>query len=154
MGCRPPVRIEPGRPAWKTAVAPGKSSPVLSKGRLFLTGLRDGRLLTLALDAESGRLLWSRPAPEVPLEPVHAAGSPAASTPCADEERVYSYFGSYGLLCYDHEGTRVWERPLPLPKSMYGVSTSPIRNCHRLLLVLDDDANLEGSPLSRSKVIV
>jgi outer membrane protein assembly factor BamB len=36
---------------------------------------------------------------------------------------------------------------------MYGVATSPILHGPRLILVLDDDANLEGSRLSRSRVI-
>ncbi len=87
------------------------------------------------------------------LESVHAANSVAASTPCADEARVYAYFGSFGLLCYDHDGRELWRKPLTPPQSMYGVSTSPILHQRRLILVLDDDANLPDSKLSRSKVI-
>ena len=36
---------------------------------------------------------------------------------------------------------------------MYGMSTSPILHGDRLILVLDDDANLEGSELSRSRLV-
>jgi outer membrane protein assembly factor BamB len=36
---------------------------------------------------------------------------------------------------------------------MYGMSTSPIRHEDSLILVLDDDANLPSSKLSRSKVV-
>jgi outer membrane protein assembly factor BamB len=70
-----------------------------------------------------------------------------------DEKHVYVYFGSYGLLCYDHEGLEKWKKPIPTPKSMYGVATSPILHGQRLILVLDDDADLPGSRLSRSRVI-
>jgi outer membrane protein assembly factor BamB len=112
-----------------------------------------GRLVTLAVDAASGELLWKRLAPEVPLERVHRANSVAASTPCADAWRVYVYFGSYGLLCYDHAGLELWKKPIPTPKSMYGVATSPIVQGQSLILVLDDDANLENSKLSRSRVM-
>src|SRR5512145_2793156 len=33
---RPPVKIDPERPAWKTPLPPGKSSPVLWDGRILL----------------------------------------------------------------------------------------------------------------------
>ena len=150
---KPPLKIIPDQPAWKTALPPGKSSPVLWNSRIFLTGVEDGRLVTLALDAVSGKVVWRDLAPEVRLESVHAANSVAASTPCADESGLFVYFGSYGLLCYSHDGQELWRKPLPTPQSLYGVSTSPILYEGRLFLVLDDDANLPDSQLSRSKVI-
>ncbi len=152
-GFKPPLKIVADQAAWKTPLPPGKSSPVLWRDRVFLTGVEGDRLATLALDAKSGKVLWKRLAPETPLERVHRANSVAASTPCVDENHVYVYFGSYGLLCYDHEGLEQWKKPIPTPKSVYGVATSPILHGQRLILVLDDDANLQGSRLSRSKVI-
>jgi outer membrane protein assembly factor BamB len=152
-GFKPPLKIVADQVAWKTPLPPGKSSPVLWRDRIFLTGVEDDRLTTLALDANSGKVLWKRLAPEVPLERIHSANSVAASTPCVDEKHVCVYFGSYGLLCYDHKGHELWTKPIPTPKSMYGVATSPILHGQRLILVLDDDANLPGSRLSRSKVI-
>ena len=149
----PPLKILADKVAWKTSLPPGKSSPVLWRDRIFLTGVEGGRLTTLALDAVSGQVLWQRLAPEVRLESVHPANSVAASTPCVDESRVYVYFGSYGLLCYSHDGQEQWHKAFPTPRSMYGVSTSPILHEHRLILVLDDDANLPESKLSQSKVI-
>lgn len=150
---KPPLKITADRPVWKTALPPGKSSPVLWDSRIFLTGVEGGRLVTLALDAGCGKVEWKQLAPEVPLESVHAANSVAASTPCADESSLFVYFGSYGLLCYSHDGRELWRKPLPAPQSMYGVSTSPILYEGSLFLVLDDDANLPESQLSRSKVI-
>ena len=152
-GFKPPLKIVADQAAWITPLPPGKSSPVLWGDRVFVTGAEQDRLATLALDAKSGRVLWKRLAPDVPLERVHRANSVAASTPCVDEDGVYVYFGSYGLLCYDHEGRQQWKKPIPTPKSMYGVATSPILHGQRLILVLDDDANLPGSRLSRSAVI-
>ena len=80
-------------------------------------------MATLALDSKSGTILWKRQAPQVRLESVHTANSVAASTPCADKHGVYVYFGSYGLLCYDRDGRELWQKAIPTPKSMYGVST-------------------------------
>ena len=70
-----PVKIDPAKPTWKVPVPVGHSSPVLWGGKLFLTGLVDGRLATLAFDAVTGKQLWLRQTPEVPLERVHQASS-------------------------------------------------------------------------------
>jgi len=152
-GCRPPVKIDARHVAWKTPVPPGLSSPVLAGNRIFLTAVADGRLVTLAFDTASGKPAWRQEAPEVPIEKVHAANSPASSTPLVDDGRVYVYFGSYGLLCYDHEGRKQWARAIPAPRTLYGVATSPIGHGDCLILVLDDDANLPGSKLSRSRIL-
>ena len=150
---RPPVEIDAQRRAWKISIPDGQSSPVLWGDRIFVTGVENDRLVAVCLNAKSGDILWKRRAPKTPLEKVHKTSSPAASSPCADAERVFAYFGSYGLLCYDHAGELVWEKPLPTPKSLYGMATSPIVHGDRVILALDDDANLRGSKLSRSRLI-
>ena len=57
---------------------------------------------------------------------VHELSSPAGPTPVTDGERVYVYFGSYGLVSYDMNGNQKWERRLPLPENPYGAVASPI----------------------------
>jgi len=151
--CEPPVTLDGSHVAWKTPVPPGLSSPVLAGNRIFLTAVENGRLVTLAFDTASGKPAWRREAPRVPVQKVHKINSPAASTPQVDDERVYVYFGSYGLLCYDHEGRRQWAKPIPTPRNLYGVATSPIGHGECLILVLDNDANLPGSRVSRSKIL-
>src|SRR5438874_10194434 len=89
---------------WKTALPPGHSSPVVVGDRVYLTAVRQKRLLTLALDRQSGQLLWEAEAPAPALEKVHKIGSHAQSTPAADLEHVISFFGSAGLFCYDTPG--------------------------------------------------
>ena len=151
--CQPPVIVDAGKSTWKVDVPPGHSSPVLSHRLIFLTAVESDRLVTLAFKKQTGELAWRREAPEVPLEKVHEASSPAASTPCLDKDRVYVYFGSYGLLCYDREGHNQWARPIPTPKSLYGTSSSPIVHGDSLILVIDNEARLPGSKLSQSKII-
>ncbi|HCQ38433.1 MAG TPA: hypothetical protein DIV39_04705, partial [Verrucomicrobiales bacterium] len=150
---KPPVMIQSGDLAWKTALPAGLSSPVISGNRIFLTAFEEGRLLTIALDRENGRELWRRTAPEKPLQKVHKANTPASPSALVDNENVYVYFGSYGLIAYRHDGTEVWKRPLKTSKSLYGASTSPIAYKNLLILVTDDDANLESSRVSRSRVL-
>ncbi len=152
-GAMPPVDPGTNTLAWKRAIPSGLSSPVLAGSRVFLTGLDNGRLATFALDRASGQLAWRREAPEVAIENVHSFNSPATPSPCADDERVYVYFGSYGLICYDLDGREVWKKAIPTPKNLYGTASSPIMHRNLLILVLDDDANLSESKMSRSRML-
>ena len=49
------VELDDARLAWKIALPPGLSSPVLSRKLVFLTGLANGRLVTLAIDKADGK---------------------------------------------------------------------------------------------------
>ncbi len=151
--CRPPLEPDASHVAWERDVPHGLSSPLLGGNRVFLTAVEDNRLVTLAFEASTGELAWRREAPEASIEKVHKANSPAASTPLVDDERVYVYFGSYGLLCYDHEGHAQWLKPIATPKTPYGMATSPIGYKDSLILVLDNDANLPNSKLSQSRIL-
>lgn len=151
--CQPPIDIRADRATWRVSVPPGHSSPVLSREFVFLTGVDGGRLVTFALRQSTGARVWQHAAPEVSLEAVHEASSPAAATPYVDDERLYVYFGSYGLLCYDHSGQELWQRSIPAPESLYGTSTSPIVHGDQVILVLDNDANLPESELSQSRIV-
>ena len=138
---------------WKTPLPFGLSCPVLSEDKIFLTGFKEGLLLTIALDRMTGEIIWQRKAPEVEIEKFHASSSPATPTPFVEQNRLYVYFGSYGLLCYDHNGKELWKKPLSTPKSLYGTACSPIVYNEMLILVADDDANLPDSKVSRSKIL-
>jgi outer membrane protein assembly factor BamB len=109
-------------------VGSGISSPIVWGDRVFLTEFDQAarKLNTLCLDRSTGRILWRRAVTPEVIEEVHAIGSPASATPATDGERVYVYFGSYGLVCYDLEGNQKWERKLPLPENHYGATASPI----------------------------
>ncbi len=126
---KPPVEFGPNRNVlWKTAVGPGLSSPIIAKGRLFLTEFDRAtkQLATVCIDQRTGEILWRRMVAPPEIEKVHEISSPAAPTPATDGERIYVYFGSYGLVSYDFDGKLVWERRLPLPQNIYGAVASPI----------------------------
>jgi outer membrane protein assembly factor BamB len=126
---KPPVHFGPDQNVqWKTAVGPGLSSPIIWADRVFLTEFDQAnqKLATVCIDRRTGRISWRREVAAEKIEKVHRIGSPAAPTPATDGERVYVYFGSYGLLCYDLDGNPKWERKLPLPENPYGATASPI----------------------------
>jgi outer membrane protein assembly factor BamB len=124
---------------WKTAVPPGHSSPVVVGDRAYLTAVQDGKLLTLALDRQDGKVLWQAEAPHRGLEKVHRIGSHAQSSPAADGERVVSFFGSCGLFCYDRDGRPLWRRPMGPFKNDFGAGSSPVLHGDRVLLCQDHD---------------
>ena len=136
----PPAAFGPSNNlVWSAEIPPGHSSPVVVGNRIFLTGLHTWKLHTIALDRTTGKLLWQRPAPAKVIEKVHPFASPASPTPLADENRVIVYFGSFGLLCYDHDGKELWAKPLPTPRSTYGTSSSPTRVGETAVIVLDSN---------------
>ncbi len=128
-GMKLPVTFGPDdHVLWKTPLPAGHSSPCIWGDRIFLTGFDKaaGKLETLCLDRKDGRILWRQAAPAQKIERVHQISNPATSTPATDGERVYVYFGSFGLLCYDFDGREVWRLPRPTPGTRFGTGTSPV----------------------------
>lgn len=127
---KPPVKFGPGEGvAWKIDVPWSPSSPCVWGDRIFLTAFSDGKLETRCYARPDGKLLWTGVAPVEKTEDFHQTeGSPAASTPATDGRRVVSYFGSFGLVCYDFDGKELWRHPLPtaVMGGGFGSGSSPL----------------------------
>ncbi|MFO1498098.1 MAG: PQQ-binding-like beta-propeller repeat protein [Verrucomicrobiota bacterium] len=82
-----------------------------------------------ALDRRSGKLLWQRTLrEEVPHEGHHPKdGTFASSSPIADGEHLFAYFGSRGLYGLDHQGNVRWQKDLGRmrTKNAFGEGSSP-----------------------------
>jgi outer membrane protein assembly factor BamB len=126
----PPVFFGPASNVlWTISLPSGYSSPCVWGERIFLTGYDGEKLETLCVARRDGKILWRRTAPARQIEAFNKReGNPAAGTPATDGARVYVYFGSCGLLCYDHNGKEQWQLPLPVAKTVgdFGSGTSPI----------------------------
>lgn len=137
---KPPVQFGPNsNVVWKTALPPGASSPCIWNDRIFLTAFDKTKLETLCIDRRDGKVLWRQSAPAEKIEPTHRIGSPASATPATDGERVYVYFGSFGLLAYDFTGQEQWRKPLAAPMVEFGAGTSPVLAGDLLVLNCDQD---------------
>lgn len=148
---RPPIHFGPdSNVVWNVAIPAGHSSPTIWGERIFLTAQDQEKLETICLDRQSGRIVWTAEAPVQRLEPTHRISNPAASTPITDGSRVYSYFGSYGLLCHDMLGKQLWTRPLNTPMTEFGSGTSPV--LAEGLLILNRDGDLNSSLLAVDKL--
>lgn len=137
---QPPVQFGPDQNViWKVSTPAGHSSPCVWGDRIFLTGVDGNNLITLAVDRSTGKELWRKTVAVEKLEEHHPTSSPVTATPAADGERVYVYFGSFGLLAYGHDGKEAWRKPIPTPKSKYGMAASPILYKDRVIMLLDTD---------------
>lgn len=126
---------------WRVPLASGHSTPCVTADAIYLTTFDEGQLATVALDKATGRERWRQVAPATRLEAFHPTGSPAAASVASDGHRVYSFFGSYGLLCYDPAGKLLWSKPLGPFQDEFGSASSPVLAGDRLLLNEDHDVN-------------
>jgi outer membrane protein assembly factor BamB len=96
----------------------------------------------IAVDAQTGRVLWSQVAFEGRVyDDRHKASSYASPTPVTDGQRVYAYFGSEGIFAYDLDGKLVWSRDIGDIKSVgLGIGTSPVLFGDALIVQADEDS--------------
>jgi outer membrane protein assembly factor BamB len=132
-----PTDFSPGKnELWNLRLDPGHSSPCIVGDLIFLTTFlaEKNELAVICVDRKSGQLRWRHAVKVKAVEKGHPSFNPASSTPASDGERVVAYFGSYGLICLDLAGNRLWEIKLPLTKSYAGNATSPIIVADRVIL--------------------
>lgn len=129
--------------SWRVPLDGGHSSPILNSGRIFVTTWRTSarELATVALDQKTGQELWRNPLKPAKVEDLHQIGSPATATVACDGKRVYSFFGSAGMFCYDLDGRRIWEQPMGPFRDEYGAGSSPIVFEGKILLNQDHDVD-------------
>lgn len=144
---RLPLRWSPTQGiAWKTELPGyGQSSPVVWKGRVFVTsvqGPQRERCLVHACDLKSGKLLWSRSfASSLPHE-MNNYISRAAPTPAVDAKGVYAFFESGELAGLDHNGKTLWSRSLVKEYGKllneFGIGQSLAQNADTIFVLVDD----------------
>jgi outer membrane protein assembly factor BamB len=144
---KPPVQFGPNQNfLWKVALPVGHSSPCIWNDKIFLTGFIEDQkeLHTICINRKTGEITWRQAIHPEKIEAYHAISNAATATPTTDGVRVYVYFGSYGIVCYDMSGVLLWEKQIPLTDIDYGASTSPIATKDVLILSHDfqDDSYL------------
>lgn len=133
---------------WKVELpGAGASSPVVVGEKIFVTcfsgfgvpGRPAGNMNDLVrhvacLDRKTGKLLWSKQvASRLPEQTgIREDHGYASSTPAADRERVYAFFGISGVVAFDHDGKELW-------KADVGQRLNPNRWGSAAPLALHDD---------------
>ncbi len=129
----------------------GWSSSIVVKGRVFVTtAITDGpqssssdyRWELLCLDAQTGKVLWSRTALEgKPRLQTHRDNTYASETPVSDGRYVVAYFGMMGMFCYDLDGALIWKKDLgvhPMAQD-WGTSSSPTILDGKVFVQIDNE---------------
>ncbi|MCA8998955.1 MAG: PQQ-binding-like beta-propeller repeat protein, partial [Planctomycetaceae bacterium] len=128
---------------WSVDLGDGIGCPVVAAGRVFTSAMADDETIALyGFDAKSGEKLWERRWPIGDVDEIHQTNSYAATTPAADEDRVYFYFSTLGMIALDAQsGEDVWHYELPVPYFVFkwGAGMSPVLYKNLLLFCQDDD---------------
>lgn len=121
--------------AWKTAIPGiGWSSPIISKGKAYLTtavpkGQGELSLRAMCLDSGTGKMEWDvevfQPTRQQSAK-VHKKNSHASPTPTTDGERLYVHFGHMGTAALELNGNSVWTRTGLYAEPQHGGGGSPI----------------------------
>jgi outer membrane protein assembly factor BamB len=127
---------------WKAALpGPGASSAIIIGNKIFITcftgfgtSSREPGDITnlkrhlLRLDPADGKIVWDTPVPaELPeQERIRENHGYASSTPAADNERVYTFFGKTGVFAFDHNGKQLWHTKVGDKLNGWGSATSPV----------------------------
>lgn len=137
-----PTEISPTQNVvWKTALPKGTSSPVLTRDRVYITATENKRLITLAIDRGTGKILWRREIEQPRAEALHKLNSPASATPFTDGTNVYVFFGDFGLASYGPDGNERWRLPMGPFSNLHGMGASPVVAGDRLFFVVDQDTD-------------
>lgn len=148
----PPLtwHLEDGaRQRWKTQIPqPGMSSPVVSEGRVFLTGADETSRQIYCYAADTGKLLWRHAAGGIdgspPLESLPMVLDEtgfASPTPTSNGRFLAAIFGTGDLVCVNPDGKRIWAKNLGVPENHYGHATSLICDDQRLYVQYDQAEN-------------
>ena len=124
---------------WKTALPAGHSSPVLTNDRIFVTAHDKEKLYVIALDRQSGKIVWQKEVPRAQAGRLQNVNGPASPSPVTDGTNVYVFFQEFGMLSYDHDGKERWKLKLGPFNMFYGFGASPILVDDKVILPVDQD---------------
>lgn len=137
-GAALPVELGPGKNlVWRAAVPMGRSSPIVVKGRVYLTAVEGEALVTLAFDARTGSTVWRREVARKHAHKTFVGNDSATPTPATDGANLYVFFPDFGLVSFDLDGKERWRLELGPFDSFYGLSSSPVVHGDTVALVCD-----------------
>ena len=153
---------------WKVAIqGQGNSTPIIWGNKVFLltainTKIVDPKLpkpedqpkrvfgitfpntqykfVVVCLDRKTGQEIWRQTARQyIPHEGHHRDADFASASPVTDGQRLYCWFGSAGLYCYDLDGKKLWQRDLGKAHmgASLGEGCSPVLHDGKLVIVRD-----------------
>ena len=143
---------DPLKVTWRVPINSGYSGPAVADGRVFVSDwaeqpesrTMDGAERVLALDEQTGKVLWTRewPTSYRMLQASYAIGPRA--TPTVDGDRVYVVGATGVLSCFDVEtGELIWRvdyiEDYDTLVSTWGIAGAPLVDGDRLIALVGGD---------------
>ncbi|HET6252375.1 MAG TPA: PQQ-binding-like beta-propeller repeat protein [Tepidisphaeraceae bacterium] len=115
---------------WRTPLpGPCNSTPIVCKGRVFVTQATDNgaKRLVLCFDRATGKSLWQGETAFAGKERTEVNTNPYCSaSPVTDGQRVVAWLGSAGMVAYDLDGKLLWRADLGEFEHPFGNGSSPL----------------------------
>jgi outer membrane protein assembly factor BamB len=113
---------------WRVALPEGgNSTPIVWRGRVFVTQAVGDRRTLMCFDRADGKLLWQQGVTTREKEPTHNTNPYCPASPVTDGGRVIASFASDGLYAYDLDGKLLWKRDdLGRQIHIWGNGASPV----------------------------
>lgn len=114
---------------WKVSLpGPGNSTPIVWGDRVFITQALDGgsRRALIAFRRSDGKRLWQEEVACPVKETSNTHNPPCSASPVTDGKAVYAYFASAGVVAYDLDGKKLWDRDLGPVVHKWGNGSSPV----------------------------
>lgn len=127
---------------WRVPVRPGKSSPILTRDHVIVTGYTGRQLYTQCFDRKTGRLVWEKSVLRASDLLANRLNHPAAISAVSDGTTVYSFFKDFGFVAYDLRGNERWRAPMGPFTTTMGLGAAPIVAGGNVVVVADQ---VEGS---------
>lgn len=143
-GTEAPLKWDQSNIVWRTELpGSGQSSPCVWGDRIFLTANKErgAERLVLAVDKNTGKILWEQSVWKGEPEPSHALNGWASASCATDGEHVYAFFGIGGLHCLTVDGEKVWSKDLGDFQGPWGTAASPILLRDMLIQNCDAEVN-------------
>jgi outer membrane protein assembly factor BamB len=131
---------------WKKEIpGSGWSSPVLSRGKLYLTTATEVSkdvmsLRALCVDAADGHIVWNvelfQPEPDAVKEH-HSKNGVASPSPIVTSDRLYVHFGHLGTAALDLNGNVLWRQTKLTYLPRHGNGGSPVLVGNSLIFSCD-----------------
>jgi outer membrane protein assembly factor BamB len=143
--------------AWKIPLpGPGASCPIVWKDRIYLTchtgffipgqpsgTQEDLKRHLLAIQPSNGHIIWKKDlVAKLPEQDKIRDHGFAASTPAADNDAVYTFFGKSGVYAFDHSGKELWQADVGSRTNGWGSAASPI--LYKDLLIINASVESES----------
>jgi outer membrane protein assembly factor BamB len=131
-------------PQWKVEVGLGYATPLIVGNRVFLfTRQNDDEVMT-ALEAASGKVVWTTRT-AVPFQPMRSTarhGAGPKSTPVYADGRLFSLGMTSIVSAFDATtGKLLWQKPATTAQPMYHTAMSPIVAEHLVIVHVGGPGN-------------